>query len=309
MREIILWYNRNRKKIWSILGILATIVVVIQLLQWITVRNQKINQGNMIDIGSNNQTNLNTITLNDDKSTVTGESLSKNQTSLLTVIDKFAEYCKNNQINEAYDLLSEECKSEMYPTVAEFQKNYYNRIFDGKAKNISTENWVGNIYKVKFTEDALSTGIYNSKSAIQDYITVVEDEEDNKRLNINGYIGKEDINKSIESFDIKIQALEKNQYMDFTTYTFEVTNGSKNTILLNDIENTDSMYLEDKKDIKYYAYMNELSEADMRVFPGETKKVKIKYYSKYSSTKEITNIIFSEIALGGNEVAKFEIKL
>lgn len=309
MREIILWYNRNRKKIWSILGILATIVVVIQLLQWITVRNQKINQVNILNTESNTQTNLNTITLNDDKSTVTGESLSKTQTSLLALIDKFTEYCKNNQINEAYDLLSEECKSEMYPTVEEFQKNYYNRIFDGKAKNISTENWVGNIYKVKFTEDALSTGIYNSKSAIQDYITVVEDEEENQRLNINGYIGKEDINKSTEAFDIKIQVLEKNQYMDFTTYTIEVTNGSKNTILLNDIENTDSMYLEDENDIKYYAYMNELSEADMRAFPGETKKVKIKYYSKYSSAKKITDIIFSEIALGGNEVAKFEIEL
>lgn len=309
MREIVLWYNRNKKIIWRTLGILAAIVVIIQLLQWITVRNQKINQGNMVNIGDNNQSNLNTITLKDDKSTVTGESLSKAQTNLLTVIDKFVEYCNNGQTNEAYDLLSEECKSEMYPNVTEFQKNYYNKIFDGKAKNISTENWIGNIYKVKFKEDALSTGIYNSESAIQDYITIVEGEEDNYKLNINGYIGNEEINKSIEAFDVKIQALEKHQYMDFTTYTFEVKNGSKNTILLNDVENTDTMYLEDKNDMKYYAYMHELSEANMRVFPGETKKVTIKYYSKYSSTKKITNIIFSEIQLGGNEIAKFEINL
>lgn len=309
MREIILWYNRNKKIIWRILGILATIVVVVQLLQWITVRNQKINQGNMVNIGDNKQSNLNTITLKDDKSTVTGESLSKAQTNLLTVIDKFIEYCNNNQINEAYELLSEECKSEMYPNVTEFQKNYYNKIFGGRVKNASAENWVSNIYKVKFTEDALSTGIYNSKSAIQDYITIVEDEEDNLKLNINGYIGKEKLDKLTEAFDVKIQASERHQYMDYETYVFEVTNNSKNTILINDVENTDTMYLEDKNDMKYYAYMHELSEANMRVFPGETKKVTIKYYSKYSSTKKITNIIFSKIELGGNEVAKFEINI
>lgn len=309
MREIILWYNRNKKTIWRTLGILVTIVVGIQLLQWITIRNQSRNQDNILTTESDKQSNLNTITLKEDKSTVTGEGLSNTQTNLLTVIDKFAEYCNNNQINEAYNLLSEDCKSEMYPNVAEFQKNYYNKIFDGKSRNISAENWVGNIYKVKFTEDALSTGKYNSANTIQDYITIVEDEEDNIKLNINGYIGKEEINKSQQAFDVKIQVSEEQQYMDFTTYTFEVTNSSKNTILLNDIENTDTIYLEDKNNMKYYAYMNELSEADMRVFPGETKKIKIKYYSKYSSTKKIANIIFSEIVLGGNEIAKFEINL
>lgn len=309
MREIILWYNRNKKIIWRTLGTLVTIVVVIQLLQWITIRNQSRNQGNILTTESDKKSNLNTITLKENKSTVTGESLSNTQTNLLTVIDKFVEYCNNKQIDEAYNLLSEDCKSEMYPNVIEFQKNYYNKIFNGKSRNISAENWIGNIYKVKFKEDALSTGRYNSENTIQDYIIVVEDEEDNTKLNINGYIGKEEINKSQQAFDVKIQALEKQQYMDFTTYTFEVVNGSKNTIMLNDIENTDTIYLEDKNNIKYYAYMNELSEADMRVFPGETKKITIKYYSKYSSTKKITNIIFSEIALGGNEFAKFEITL
>ena len=97
--------------------------------------------------------------------------------------------------------------------------------------------------------------------------------------------------------------------MDYEIYEYEITNNSKNTIWINDIENQDTLYLKDKNNLKYYAYMNELSEAQMRVFPGETKKLSIKYYSKYSSNKEITCIVFSEINLGGNEIATFEIQL
>lgn len=295
MREIILWYSRNRKTIWKIILISLGVVVGVQLLQWIVVQNQSRNRGNKVV--TDKQSNLNTITLKEDKSTITGQSLSTSQTNLLKVIDKFVENCNNNQINEAYDLLSKECKNEMYPTVAEFKEKYYNKIFNGKSKNISAENWVGNIYKIKFKEDALSTGVYNSENTIQDYITVVEDEESNAKLNINGYIGKQKINKQNKENNLGIKVLEKQQYMDFETYVFEIRNNTDSTILLNNINNLDTLYLEDTNGIKYYAYMHELSEAELKVLSGETKKITVKYYNKYSSSKEIKNIVFSKIVL------------
>lgn len=305
MREIIFWYNRNKKIVWSSLGILAIIIVVVQGLDWLSGRSQK----NEISFGTNTESNLNTVVLKDEKSPLTGQAISKSQKELLSTIDKFGEYCNNKQINEAYNLLSEDCKKQMYSTVTEFKKNYYDKIFAEKVKNISTENWVGDIFKVKYTEDALSTGIYNSQSAIQDYITIVEDDDDNVKLNINGYIGKEKIDKTKEVYDIKIQVLEKHKYMDYEIYSYEVQNNSKNIILMNDVENTDTLYLEDENGIKYYAYMNELSEASMKLYPGETKKIDIKYYNKYNSTREITTITFAEIALGENEMAKIEINI
>lgn len=305
MRGIILWYNRNSKKIWKVVGILAIIVIIIQLLRWISIQKNK--QYNNLITENEDKSNLNTITLEEDKSTITGQNLSKTQVDSLEVIDKFIEFCNNKQTIEAYNLLSDECKNEMYTTVDKFEEIYYEKIFNGIAKNTSVENWVGNIYKIKFTEDALSTGIYNPNNAIQDYITIIEDENDQLRLNINGYIGKEEINKSKEAFEIKVEVLERNQYMDFEIYKFKITNNSKNIILLNEIENTDTIYLQDQNGMKYYAYIHELSEADMRVLPGETKEITIKYYSKYISTKKIEKIVFSEIVLGGNEYAKFEI--
>lgn len=309
MYKFIHWYNQNKKIFWKITGIIVAIILVIQLANGAAKIKNKTNQENPIIVENKNEDKFNEITLKDNKSVITGNQLSTNQTNKLDVLDEFVEYCNNKQIDKAYNLISDDCKKDVFKTKEEFQRIYYDKIFAGKVKNISVENWVRNIYKVKFMEDALSTGIYDAGQNVQDYITIIEDEEDNIKLNINGYIEKEEISESKDAFNLKINVVERNQYMDYEIYEFEITNSSRNTVMLNDIENMNTIYLKDENNLKYYAYMNELSEAQLRVLPGETKKVSIKYYSKYSSTKEITSIVFSEINLGGNEIATFEIQL
>lgn len=301
MHRIKRWFNQHRKKFAKIIGIPVAIIVLIQLLQWVNTLINNREQKNILT-GQNNQSELNSIILEEEKSTVTSQNLSKSQKTILEVIDEFIEFCNNKQINEAYNLLSDDCKSQMYPTVAKFQQNYYNYIFAGNTKNISAENWIGDIYKVKFKEDALSTGIYNSENTIQDYITGVRDSQNNIKLNINEYLRKEEINKEKEVNKIKINVVEKHQYMDFETYVFEIINNTDNTILLNDIKSEDianqkSMYLEDRNNIKYTAYTHELSEPEMKILAGETRKITIKYYNKYSSSKDIEKIVFSRIIL------------
>ncbi len=43
-----------------------------------------------------------------------------------------------------------------------------------QKREITVENWVGNIYKVKFAENALATGNFDESNITQDYITVVK---------------------------------------------------------------------------------------------------------------------------------------
>ena len=69
----------------------------------------------------------------------------------------------------------------MYSTKEKFETNYYNKIFGKNKKNVSVENWINNIYKVTFLEDALSTGVYTTQNNVQDYITI---------LLKNGMVGK-----------------------------------------------------------------------------------------------------------------------
>lgn len=297
--KIILWYNRNKRVMWRIVIIALVAIFLARGIGYIWKQNLEDEQLGILASQNNTNTELNSVTLNDDKSTVSGKDLTKSQTNAVTKIDEFVQYCNNNQFKEAYNLLSEDCKKEMYPTVEAFQQNYYNSIFKGTKKNVSVENWVNYIYKVKFVEDALATGIYNTDNTIQDYITVVTDDNDEMKLNINSYIGKKEINKENNDKNINIKVLEKHQYMDYETYLFEITNNSDITILLNDNNNnsTDTMYLLDDNKLKYPAYTHELSEAELKLASKETRKVKIKYYNKYSSSRKIKSVVFSEIIL------------
>ena len=57
------------------------------------------------------------------------------------------------------------------------------------------------------------------------------------------------------------------------------------------------MYLEDKSGVKYQAYTHEISSSELKITSKETKKLTIKYYSKYGSNKTIKNILFARIIL------------
>ena len=60
------------------------------------------------------------------------------------------------------------------------------------------------------------------------------------------------------------------------------------------------MYLEDKNEMKYSSYTHELVQEQLKVKTLEKKQVKIKYYSKYGSTKEIEKIVFARLMLNIN---------
>ena len=295
MHRIIRWFSNHRKNIKKTILTLVILIAVVQFFRWVSIKMQKDKQESIII--DNTQTDYSSIILNENKSTVTGQKLSETQTKYVEVIDNFIEFCNNKQINEAYNLLTEECKSEMYPNINEFQDKYYSKIFNVSTRNISVENWTGNIYKVKFMEDILATGNYNTGDVLQDYITVNKDQNGKFKLNINNYIRKEKMNREVEKNDIKIKVLEKNKYMDYETYVFEVTNKTGSKIMLNDLTNPQSMYLEDRNGIMYNAYTHELTKAELRLLPGETKNVTIKYFNKYSSDKRIEKITFSNIIL------------
>ena len=296
MKDIIHWYNINRKRIWKIIGIVVVVILGIKVIERIWVGSLEEERLYMMQ-ENKEEKELSAITVEDNKSVISGQTLTPSQNNALETLNNFIDYCNNANVNEAYNLLSEDCKKEMYPTTEKFEINYYNKIFGKNKKNVSVENWIYNIYKVNFIDDPLSTGKYNTENKIQDYITIVEEENDNLKINLNNYIGKKIIDKEKEYKNIKIKVVEKKQYMDFETYTFEITNNTEYNILLNDNNNLDTMYLEDKNNIKYLAYVHELSEAELTLLPGETKKVNIKYNNRFSSTRKIENIVFSKIIM------------
>ena len=290
MYKLIRFYNQNKKKILKTILIIVFILILIQILDYLS----KINitgKGIQNKVSNDNENNQGLVS---DKSAISGQSISttklKNDTE---IIDKFVGYCNEGNLDSAYSLLSKECKENMFPTIEDFNNIYYSKLFDN-YKTYTIQNWTSDIYVVKFTGDILSTGNLSNNERKQDYITIVEEDGENK-LNINNFIKRQKINKEIEIDKIAIKVEKVDIYMDFITYTFDVKNNSYRTILLDDLINIDTMYIQDSKGVKYSAYTHEITQEKLNLGISQEKKIDIKYYSRYSSSKDITKIVFSKV--------------
>ena len=316
MEGIRRFYNQNRKQIWMFIGIVAAIIVILQLLNYATIKKMENEQSaQATETAQNIVPQYNNIGLESEKTAITGESISEKQKDEVKAIDQFFEYCNEGNVQEAYNLLTEDCKDEMYSSLQIFDEMYYQKVINGEKKNITVENWNSNIYKVKITPDILSNGNYDKQNTLQDYITIVQNENDEYKLNINGYIGKRKVEEESDYDGFNIKVLTEDRYMNYTTYTFEITNNSDKDILLDSLNNINSMYIEDANGSKYSAYTHELAESQLTFDIGTKKQIKIKYYSKYQSNKTITRAVFSNVTIyedseeGDNEYSLMEVEI
>ena len=290
------WFVKHKIKILMIVILLLVIFLLNRILVfiWQMGNDTPTTQANNNTVTRDVPT-YNSLALETTDSATMGESMTNYQTELLGTIDQFIAFCNEQKVDEAYDLLSDDCKQELYPTVEDFRNSYYNRTFGGKKKNVSIENWSENIYKVSIKEDSLSTGQFTDTNTLQDYITIVVDDGRNSKLNINSYIGKNELQKTGSNRNVEVTAIESDTYMDYQTITFKVVNNSDSEIMLDDKTYPETMYIEDENGIKYPAYAHEINDAELRLSPMQTKEITIKYYSSHGTRKNITSAVFSGV--------------
>lgn len=301
MHKLRRFFYQNKYQIFAVVGAIVFVIIIIQLLNNLVkedISEEMINKSENIII--NNESNQGMIS---EKSAVTGNEISKSKLDkATTAINSFIEFCNNQNLEEAYSLLTEECKKQIYSSLETFKQSYYKNVFNGEKKNCTIENWVNDTYKVNITGDILATGNYN-EYAKQDYITVKE-EDDEYKLNINNYIGYTEINKVTTHDNAIIEVVNKNTFKDYEQYTIKVTNNTSKIMQLDNISNTDSLYIEDSKGVKYLYYNHELTTPMLTVSAGQTKEITIKFYSSYVSTKKIEKITFSNIMLKDGELGE-----
>lgn len=299
MRKLIKYYYDNKVKVWTIIGTIVFIILVIQLANQVVKRNNEKNLNEATINGGTGQTNVSSKDTNTsviaDKSAVTGERLQEEEiSSAQRIIEQFVSYCNNGETEKAYNLLSKDCKDEVYKNLNIFETLYYKENFGGNIKKTATiENWFGNTYTVYISADIMATGkIEDTKK--RDYYTLV-DEDGSTKLNINSFIKKENINKEQTENNITYKIISKNVYMDYEEYTVQVQNGSENTILLDSMQSTKTIYLEDEKSVKYYCYTNEIISEFLKVNKGASTQLKLRFMRSYSSSQKNVSLVFSDI--------------
>lgn len=238
--------------------------------------------------------------MSSDKSLTTGEQIdSQLMEQVNNIIEEFVDACNSKDIEKAYNLLSDECKEELYPNKTDFENRYIKYNFDGEFDKIAQiENWSEDIYKVMLKEDLMSTGKVSTE-AKQDYITITKQNGELK-INTNGFIGTEKIDSSNTQDGITITALEKKLFMDYEEYTIRIENRTENKILLDTLESTKTIYLQDINEMKYYSHSNEIVKKLLEIQSGASTQLKIKFSRSYNTTK-INSIVFSDLVLNYND--------
>lgn len=295
------YYYANKTKIWRGILIVAFILVIIQVLNYFQgKKNTKVN-----NVSKTNTINTitNNTSLTTDKSALGTGSVSENQLkSDINIIDGFLSLCNNKKFEEAYKLVSTDCKNNLFTTYEIFKKTYCDKIFNS-YKTYTTENWSGNTYRVKITEDPLATGKTSNDMAIQEYMTIV-DENKEKKLNINNYIGRKKINAENTQNNIKIEVVSSDTYTEYEVYNIRVTNNSEKTIYLDDGEKTSTIYIEDSNELKYNAASGEIIYSTLKIKPGSIVEYAIKYTNTYRANRKINKLVFENLILNYDEYIK-----
>ena len=287
MRNIFRYYNQNKRSIW--LAIIAIIIIIIAIQAINKIVKDKNSSNN-----PNNIVNYEDYKNNPDINVLITEAEVKENGEL--IIDQFLRFCNANKIEEAYTLLTDSCKQELFPTIEEFKGNYYSKNFSVK-KLYSKEKYTGNTYKIKLYEDILKNG--DTKN-IEDYFTI-QKENGITKLNINNYIQTKEINKTSENEYLKIEVTKRKIYKEYEEYELRVTNLTYKTILLDSKESTKTMYLKGKNSVSYYALSHEVLLNNLCIRPKATQSLSIKYNKEYNSNQTINQLIFEDVILNYDE--------
>lgn len=225
-------------------------------------------------------------------------------------VEEFIKLCNEGNSEQAYSLISNDCKEIFYKDYTVFYNNYYKKNF-GSKKSYSIQNWVDNIFKVDIKEDILSTGGAASNN-IQDFISVIK-ENDEYKLNINNYIGRKEINAETKQGDLTFKVIKKDSHMKYEKYYLEIKNNGSKDILLDNLANSTTLYLLDENDVKYTVTNDELTKEQLYIRKGVTMNISIKFTNAYIQGRQLRSIVFSKATVinddGTSEEMEYKVNL
>ena len=94
---------------------------------------------------------------------------------------------------------------------------------------------------------------------------------------------------------MQIDVLNKKTYKNYEEYTIQVKNLTDKDILLDSMENTKSVYLTGKEDIKYYSQLYEKTKEELLIKKNLSTTITIRFTKEYSSNSNSYRMLFNDI--------------
>lgn len=291
MNRLIRIWNQNRGKIIITALVVVFFFIIVRALNGVAKKSLE---------QKNNNNNTNTTWVEEkeipNKSILTGEKVNTEVTKTnVSVIEEFVNSCNENNIEKAYNLLTDDCKETLFKTKEKFVENYYNLIFT-ESRTTKIENYKNssktNTYKVTFYGNVLGTGDASAKNSKKDYITV---EKETGKLNINSLITTNDINKKTEQNGITVTVAKQEIYIDYEIYEIKVQNNTNKEICMDTRKSTKSVYGVGSDNVKYTAFTNEISSSLYEIIAYGSRTYNLKINKKYNPSIRTKKITFTDI--------------
>ena len=218
---------------------------------------------------------------------------SKIQEEGLKKINQFLNYVKEDKIDLAAEMLTEDAKYYSFKNKKE-AIGYIIEVYKGKKYDIKPYSKVGNdyIYQVKVFEDILETGLTNTIYSFTDTKMIIKNENGKIGLNIRGYIGKYKSSGFYEDNNLKVNIKGKNVWVEHEDYLLEITNRTNNYLVLKDKSNNTALAasLEVGNSNRKL-----IDEENIILKPLETRNILLRFPKMYFADKDATAINLDSI--------------
>ncbi len=226
-----------------------------------------------------------------------GDTVPKRAVSTVNeTIEKYFNYCNQKEYENAFNMLTDQCKEYLYANDVNKFKEYVDKIFpNNKIYNIQNYSNVDDIYiyNIRILDDITATGTTENYDVYQEKIVLHGDNSEFKISN-QGYIGNQKINKEIENDDMKIKMIKKEMSYTKEEYTLEIRNKTDNYMMICDEMGGNQITLNLGNQIR--PVLN-VTNGNIIIVPDETKKVTLIFDKYYDDGVSPIGINFNNVRL------------
>ena len=220
----------------------------------------------------------------------------KLQTPIEDTIDDYINKCNNKDYSGAFELLTADCKTHVFGDSLDNFTTYASSIFPNK-KRYSIQNYSNYgqayIYNVKLIDDIITTGLTNQSYAYYEEKFAVKEEDGKIKLNVNDYMGFNDLKKVAEDDYLKIRVENKEEFYSFEIYSVKITNKTDKKVVLYDGIVGNELSLISGQDER-----NPINVKDTIILePGETRTFEITFNKYYDESTKASEIAFNKIRI------------
>ncbi len=218
----------------------------------------------------------------------------KLQNPIEELISKYINYCNNKEYENAYNMLSYDCKNQLYPNIEDF-KTYIDSVFDEKKayyiQDYSNEKDTY-IYSVCIFEDMLATGLTGSEVEYYEEKFVIRNNNGNLELSIREYIGKQDVQNVYEDEYMKISIENMVQTYENQVYTVKITNRCEYPIVLANGSEAKEILLGLKNESRN---VKDLPRGGIVIYENQTKTYELKFTKFFDENETAQKLIFNAV--------------